>query len=190
MTMTEPETWVDAYGDRLFRYALSRVRDEGAAEDLVQETLLAAFKSRERFKGESSELTWMTGILRNKLFELYRRQAKEAPLGSPDEEPDPEDEFFGARHWTESAAPRDWGGEPARRAESAEFAAALRRCLDALSAGPARAFVLREMEGAAPEDAAEALGVSPGHLAVLLYRARMRLRRCLEKNHFAPEAAA
>lgn len=189
MTMTEPSTWVDAYGDRLFRYALSRVRDEGAAEDLVQDTLLAAFKSRERFKGESSELTWMTGILRNKLFELYRRQAKESPLGRAEEDEDPESEFFGARHWTASAAPRDWGGEPARRAESAEFAAALRRCLDALSAGPARAFVLREMEGAAPEDAAEALGVSPGHLAVLLYRARMRLRRCLEKNHFAPEAA-
>lgn len=190
MTMTEPETWVDAYGDRLFRYALSRVRDEGAAEDLVQETLLAAFKSRERFKGESSELTWMTGILRNKLFELYRRQAKETPLAPSDEDSDPESEFFGARHWTASAAPSDWGGEPARKAESAEFSAALRDCLDALSAGPARAFVLREMEGAAPEEAAEALGVSSGHLAVLLYRARMRLRRCLEKNHFAPEAAA
>jgi RNA polymerase sigma-70 factor (ECF subfamily) len=186
---TEPSTWVDAYGDRLFRYALSRVRDEGAAEDLIQDTFLAAFKSRDRFKGDSSELTWMTGILRNKIFELYRRQAKDAPLLPSDEEVDPESEFFDGRHWSASAAPRDWGGEPARSAESAEFSVALRRCLDALSANVARAFILREMEGVAPKEAAEALGVDPGHLAVLLYRARMRLRRCLEKNHFSPEAA-
>jgi RNA polymerase sigma-70 factor (TIGR02943 family) len=187
---TDPSTWVDAYGDRLFRYARSRVHDDGAAEDLVQEVFLAAFKSRDRFKDESSELTWMTGILRNKIFELYRRQAKEAPLLPSDEESDPLVDFFDDRHWKGSAAPRDWGGEPARKAESAEFSVALRKCLDALSAGVARAFILREMEGLAPKDAADTLGVSPGHLAVLLYRARLRLRRCLEKNHFAPEPAA
>lgn len=187
---TDPTTWVDAYGDRLFRYALSRVRDAGSAEDLVQETLLAALESRGRFKGESSELTWMTGILRNKIFEFYRRQAREVPLLPSDEDADPQSEFFDARHWKSSQAPRHWGGEPARKAESAEFAAALRKCLDALSSGVARAFILREMEGLAPAETAAALGVTPGHLAVLLYRARLRLRRCLEKNHFAPEAAA
>jgi RNA polymerase sigma-70 factor (TIGR02943 family) len=187
---TEPSTWVDAYGDRLYRYALSRVRDEGSAEDLVQETLLAAFKSRDRFKGESSELTWMTGILRNKIFELYRRQAREVPLAPAGDDDGPETEFFDARHWAASAAPRDWGGEPALKAESAEFSAALRKCLGALAPNAARAFILREMEGLAPRDAAEALGVAPGHLAVLMYRARLRLRRCLEKSLFAPEASS
>ena len=186
---TEPSSWVDAYGDRLFRYALSRVRDEGSAEDLIQDTLITAFKSRERYKGESSELTWMTGILRNKIFEFYRRQAKETPLLPSDEEMEPESEFFDGRHWAASAAPRDWGGEPARKAESSEFSVALRKCLSALSENAARAFILREMEGVSPKEAADALGVAPGHLAVLMYRARMRLRRCLEKNHFAPEAA-
>lgn len=187
MPTSDPATWVDAHGDRLFRYALSRVRDEGAAEDLIQETFLAAFKSRDRFKGDSSELTWMTGILRNKIFEFYRRQAKEVPLLPSDEETDPLNEFFDGRHWTASAAPRDWGGEPAKSAESAEFAAALRACLGALTKNVARAFILREMEDVEPKEAAAALGVEPGHLAVLLYRARMRLRRCLENNHFAPE---
>jgi RNA polymerase sigma-70 factor (ECF subfamily) len=187
---SDPSTWVDAHGDRLFRYALSRVRDASSAEDLLQETFLAALKSRDRFKGDSSELTWMTGILRNKIFEFYRRQAKDVPLLSSDEDTDRESEFFDGRHWSASAAPRDWGGEPARKAETAEFSAALRKCLDALSRNTARAFILREMEGVAAKDAAETLGVAPGHFAVLLYRARMRLRRCLERNHFAPEAAA
>lgn len=184
MPAADPSTWVDAYGDRLYRYALSRVRDEGAAEDLVQETFLAALKSRDRFKGESSELTWMTGILRNKIFELYRRQAKDVPLA--DENDDPESSFFDGRHWSPAEAPKEW---PAEKAEAAEFAAALRRCLDALTKNVARAFVLREMEGVAPDEAAAALGVAPAHLAVLMYRARMRLRKCLERGHFAPGGA-
>jgi len=187
--MTDPSTWVDAYGDRLFRYALSRVRDEGSAEDLIQDVFITALKSRDRYKGESSELTWMTGILRNKIFEFYRRQAKEVPLLPSDEDAGPEAEFFSGRHWISSSAPRDWGGEPARKAESAEFSAALKKCLDALTQNVARAFILREMEGVPPQDAAAALGIAPAHLAVLLYRARLRLRRCLERSHFAPEAA-
>ena len=180
---SDPSTWVDAHGDRLFRYAISRVRDESAAEDLIQDTLLAALKSRDKFQGNSSELTWMTGILRNKIFEHYRRQAKDVPLADDD---DRESSFFEGRHWSLAEAPREW---PQAKAESAEFSAVLRKCLDALTAPVARAFVLREMEGLPASDTATALGVAPGHLAVLLYRARMRLRRCLENNHFAPGAA-
>ncbi|MDE2141374.1 MAG: sigma-70 family RNA polymerase sigma factor [Elusimicrobia bacterium] len=187
--ISDPSTWVDAHGDRLFRYALSRLRDERAAEDLIQDTFLAAFKAREKFRGDSSELTWMTGILRNKIFELLRKQAKEVPLTGPDEDCDREEALFDGRHWRADAAPRDWGNDPHRKAETAEFSAALRSCLDALTPGVARAFVLREMEGMGHQESAEALGVPPGRLAVLLYRARMRLRRCLERGYFAPEAA-
>ncbi|MDX6770760.1 MAG: sigma-70 family RNA polymerase sigma factor [Elusimicrobiota bacterium] len=187
--LSDPSGWPDAHGDRLYRYALSRVRDESAAEDLVQETLLTAYKSRDRFKGESSELTWLTGILRFKIFEFYRRQAKEVPLGF-DEGDDRESELFeGGRHWRPEQAPRDWGADPVRAAEGAEFFAALRACLDALTPAAARAFTLREMEGVEHHEAAEAIGVAPGHLAVLLYRARMRLRRCLERGYFVRGAA-
>ncbi|MFI5347650.1 MAG: sigma-70 family RNA polymerase sigma factor [Elusimicrobiota bacterium] len=187
--ISEPSTWVDAHGDRLFRYALSRIRDERAAEDLIQDVFVVAFKSRDKFKGDSSELTWMIGILRNKIFEHLRKQAREVPLSSPDEDDDREEASFDGRHWSAAAAPRDWGGDPHQKAESAEFSAALRGCLDALTPGVARAFVLREMEGLGHQESAEALGVPPGRLAVLLYRARMRLRRCLERGYFAPEAA-
>ncbi len=187
--ISDPSTWVDAHGDRLFRYALSRIRDERAAEDLIQDTLIVAFKSKDKFKGESSELTWMIGILRNKIFEHLRKQSREVPLTTPDEDEGREESFFDGRHWSAEAAPRDWGNEPQDKAETAEFSAALRNCLDALTPGVARAFVLREMEGLGHHESAEALGVPPGRLAVLLYRARMRLRRCLERGYFAPEAA-
>jgi RNA polymerase sigma-70 factor (ECF subfamily) len=188
--ISDPATWVDAHGDRLFRYALSRIRDERAAEDLIQDTLVTAFKARDKFQGNSTELTWMIGILRNKIFEHLRRQAREVPLDVSEEGDEREDASFdGTGHWSSAAAPADWGGEPHRTAESAEFSAALKSCLDALTPNVARAFVLREMEGVEHRECAQAMGVPPGRLAVLLYRARMRLRRCLEKNHFAPEAA-
>jgi RNA polymerase sigma-70 factor (ECF subfamily) len=191
--ISDPVTWVDAHGDRLFRYALSRIRDERAAEDLVQETLLSAFQSRGKFRGESSELTWMTGILRNKIFEHLRRQTREVPLGPSlegEEGDDREADLFDSTgHWKQAFAPADWGGEPQKKAESAEFSAALNSCLDALTPSVARAFVLREMEGVEHRACADAMGVPPGRLAVLLYRARLRLRRCLERSLFAPEAA-
>ena len=187
--MTDPAGWVDAYGDRLFRYALSRLRDERAAEDLVQDALVTALKARASFQGRSSELTWMTGILRNKIFEHLRRQSREASLGLG-EDGDRESALFAEDgHWRPESAPGDWGGDPRRLAENAEVAAALRVCLGGLTPGVARAFVLREMEGLAHREAAEALGVPPGRLAVLLYRARMRLRRCLERGLLAAEAA-
>jgi RNA polymerase sigma-70 factor (ECF subfamily) len=191
VSLSDPAGWVDAHGDRLFRYALSRLRDARAAEDLVQETLVTAFGSRDRFKGESSELTWMTGILRNKIFEHLRRQAREVAVGTGAEDDGAREDglFAPDGHWAGATAPADWGGDPRARAESAEFADALRACLDALTAQVARAFVLREMEGVGHHECAEALGVPPSHLAVLLYRARMRLRRCLERGYFAPEAA-
>ncbi len=187
--ISDPATWVDAHGDRLFRYALSRIRDERAAEDLVQDALVAAFKSKDKFLGNSSELTWMIGILRNKIFEHLRRQSREVPLETVEDEDRESGLFDGTGHWKAAVAPADWGGEPHRRAESAEFSAALKNCLGALTPNVARAFVLREMEGVEHRECAEAMGVPPGRLAVLLYRARMRLRRCLERNHFAPEAA-
>ena len=188
--ISDPATWVDVHGDRLFRYALSRIRDERAAEDLVQEALITAFTAREKFAGQSAELTWMIGILRNKIFEHLRKQSREAPpISGKDEDQREEANFDNGRHWKPEFEPRDWGPEPQRSAESAEFAAALKKCLEALSPAVSRAFVLREMEGVEPGRCAQALGVPPNHFAVLLYRARMRLRRCLEKNHFAPEAA-
>ena len=67
-----PERWVDEHGD-LYRYALVRVRRTEVAEDLVQETLLAAVRSREKFGGRSSERSWLVGILKNKIVDYYRK---------------------------------------------------------------------------------------------------------------------
>ena len=76
----DPERWVDQYGDYLFRFALSRLPDSAVAEDLVQETFLAALHARENFKGRSSVTTWLTGILKHKIIDHFRKESREQPV--------------------------------------------------------------------------------------------------------------
>ena len=82
--MSDPETWVDQYGDYLFRYALTRLQDSAAAEDLVQETFLAALNARENFEGRSSVTTWLTGILKHKLIDHLRKESREQSVKDVD----------------------------------------------------------------------------------------------------------
>ena len=72
-----PENWVDEYGDYLYRYALSRVKDPIIAEDLVQETFLAALKARHNFQGRSTARTWMIAILKHKIVDYIRQKVRE-----------------------------------------------------------------------------------------------------------------
>ena len=75
--LDKPETWVDKYGDLLYRYALSRIKDPSTAEDLVQETFLAALKARRTFRGRSSARTWLIAILKHKIVDHIRKRVRE-----------------------------------------------------------------------------------------------------------------
>jgi len=180
---TDPAEWVDRYGDYLFRYAMLRLRDRSTAEDLVQETFLAALKDFGSFTGKSSESTWLVGILKHKIIDHFRHQAREAPLGENDlrEHPDPSS-FDGSGHWT--SGPADWGGNPADLYREKKFLDQLAKCLSGLSPNHANAFTLREIEGADTGEICKVLNVTETNLWVILHRARMLLRRCLEANWF------
>ncbi|HEY6097505.1 MAG TPA: sigma-70 family RNA polymerase sigma factor [Candidatus Deferrimicrobium sp.] len=143
----DPSAWVDRYGDYLFRFAMLRLRNRTAAEDLVQETFLAALKDRGSFSGNSSESTWLVGILKHKIADHFRRQVREVPLGDNvlRELPDPSP-FDGSGHWT--SGPTDWGGNPADLYRERKFLDQLAECLSGLSRNHANAFTLREIDGA------------------------------------------
>ena len=68
-----PAQWPDRYGDELYRFALSRVSDDNAAEELVQDTFLSALDGLVAFRGEASKRTWVFVILRRKIIDHYRR---------------------------------------------------------------------------------------------------------------------
>ena len=179
----DPSAWVDQYGDYLFRYAMLRSRDRSTAEDLVQETFLAALKDHSSFSGRSSESTWLVGILKHKIADHFRHQAREAPPGDDDlRDPPGPSPFDGSGHWT--SGPADWGGNPADLYREKKFLDQLTKCLSGLPPNHANAFTLREIEGTDTGEICKVLNVTETNLWVILHRARMLLRRCLEANWF------
>ena len=184
----DPERWVEVYGDVLFGFAAARVRDRATAQDLVQETFLAAIKASESFAGRFTERSWLFGILRNKLADHYRLQYREVAVA--DLEPSlPEEQVafgtsgLGKDGWVMKLAPKGWE-TPDGTLISKEFHDVLRSCLSRLPDKVAQVFRLREIDGASSEEICKDLGVSPNNLWVMLHRARMGLRRCLEVHWF------
>ena len=190
----EPQLWLTRFGDELYRFALGRVADADTAQDLVQETLVSALGALDSFRGQASERTWLFVILKRKIIDHYRRQARSpfVPLGlAPDQAP--EAEFFRPAdgHWHPDQSPSPWavGGEDGRgdtALEQQEFQQVLKSCQQRLSAQHLAVFVLRFVEELPAEDICQELGLSPSNYWVIVHRAKLQLRRCLEKNWFQP----
>ena len=188
--MTESAADIEKHRAYLYRYALLQVRDANRAEDVVQETLLAAIEGGERYAGRASVKTWLTGILKHKIIDLFRKQSRETQV--PDT-PDGEDEreftdryFDQARtdHW--HTFPPTWQ-DPVRSFEQKRFWEAFERCNTRLPDQTARVFAMRELMGMDTGDICKELGISSTNCWVILYRARMNLRECLEATWFGPE---
>ena len=179
----DPETWVDQYGDYLYRFALSRLQDNDAAEDLVQETFLAALHARENFKGRSSVTTWLTGILKHKIIDHLRKESRNQPVEDVEPFTASLDDLFDEKgKW--KVGPSKWTANPTELYERKEFWRILKQCLSGLSGRLAQIFRLRELEELSTEEICKVFNISATNLWVILYRARMLLRRCLEINWF------
>jgi RNA polymerase sigma-70 factor (ECF subfamily) len=179
----DPANWVDQHGDYLFHFALARVRQRAAAEDLVQETFLGALGSKGRFVGGASERTWLVGILKRKIVDHLRRKGRERPATDQTADDSWAEGVFDDRgHW--KRRPGGWGSDPAAAFERQEFWTIFTRCLGKLPGRLADAFTLREVEGLDSHEVCKVLEVSANNLWVMLHRARLRLLRCLEDNWF------
>ena len=183
----DAEAWVERYGDLLFRQALFRVGRREVAEDLVQEVFLAAWKSRDQYAGRASEKTWLMQILRHKVADYYRRQTPEERGEFGDLEQFERSQFqeggWQGAHWAAGATPKPWM-LPWQRLERAEFWQAVSDCTGRLPPKVARIFLLRDVDELETDEICSALGIKTAHLFVLLHRARLAMRRCLELNWF------
>jgi len=180
----DPSTWVDAHGDALYRFALLRVKDAHVAEDLVQETFISALEGLGAFKGGSSVRTWLVGILKHKIIDHFRKNAREIVSSDLTAlEGETEDDTFNRwEQWRRS--PSSWGDSPDNVLEDKEFWTVFVRCLEGLPESFRRAFALRELDGLHTEEICKVLGVTATNLWVMLHRARGKLRNCLEDNWF------
>ena len=185
----DPTIWVDEHGDYLFRYALMRLRDETLAEDLVQETLLAAIQSIKSYGGKATEKTWLTSILKHKIIDYYRKSGRETPLDETVLNLSEFDKLFERtdewnNHWNRQLAPTDWNMSPEAVFEQSEFFEVLQNCMTKLPEKVAGVFALREMDGLESTEICEILALSSSNFWVIMHRARMSLRRCIELNWF------
>ncbi len=183
-----PASWVDEHGDMLFRFAVMRLRDESLAEDMVQETLLSAIQSLQSYGGKSTERTWLTGILKHKIIDHYRKNSKEIQITDEDTDLSGVDHFFERPdkwdgHWAISLRPVDPEQSPEQVMERNEFWD-VEGCLAALPECVASVFTLREMDGLTSEEICDVLSLSASNFWVIMHRARMQLRRCVEIKWF------
>jgi len=175
----DPEKWVDQYGDYLFRFALTRIRNPSSAEELVQETFLGALIAKKKFNGYSSEKTWLTGILKHKIVDFYRKKSKEQAFEDIEFVADVDKSFFDDKgRWR--IGPAKWAVNPVKTYEQKEFLKLLDSCLSELPRRLAAAFIFRDIDGFSTKEICAILNISNNNCWVMLYRARMHLRRCLE----------
>jgi len=177
-----PQVWLQEHGDYLYRYALSRLHDEERAADILQDTLLAAWKAHERFQGQSSLRTWLVGIMKHKIIDLIRKEIRTRKIADGLEH-DPT-----SRHFSEQGEwqrhPSAWIDNPESRCGDAQFRQNLQLCLSHLPEKQRMVFESRELHGHESEDICKAHDITPTHLHVLMHRARLSLQACLQKHGF------
>ena len=172
---TAPDEWVATHGDYLFNFAIGQVRDTSVAEDLVQETFLAAFKGRHRFTGQSSERTWLVGILRHKICDHLRHTCRERSVRADVPASRGDDEAWEeAVMWLHDVAAECQ--TPNRRLELGEFRMNLETALGKLPPRVAQVFQLYEVEERPNNEVCQRLNISESNLWVMLHRARKQLR--------------
>ena len=182
----DPATWVDSHGEYLYRFALLRVRDRDAAEELVQDAFLAALTARHSFRGNCSERSWLTAILKRKAIDWLRAKVRRRATRVPQPDRWMDAQFTRSGKW--KAKPDEWSADaPGHSLMRNDFRAALAGCLDRLPTRLRQAFILRHVDERVAEEVCKAIGASETNLWVMLHRARLRLWRCLSVKWFGKE---
>lgn len=184
-----PEKWIEKYGDALYAFAMMRLRRQEVAEDLVQDTFVSAYKAKETFLANASEKTWLISILKRKIIDYYRKKSTQNELNIFDKDSDDDvmNHFFdnnAGGHWAEGGQPKQWGKDFETTVESTEFQQILQKCLGKLPQKSAAAFTLKNMDDLSSEEICKELDITPSNYWVLMHRAKLQLRECLEKNWF------
>lgn len=174
-----PNEWVKKYADALYAYTVVRVSDTGIAEDIVQDTFLSAWKARDSYQGQASEKNWLYAICKNKIIDHYRKQSRNIVQLSNKEEGLYFDEV---EHWSQEAHPKEWGMDYDQPVETKEFYSVLNMCKEKLKDIQQAVFVMKYMEDLDADEICKALNITSSNYWVLVHRAKLHLRKCMEKN--------
>lgn len=180
-----PHRWVSRYADYLYTYAAFRINDQDLARDLVQETFLAALERKEKFEGKSTEKTWLTAILKNKIVDVYRSKSKGSTkeVGSTGAE-DTDTDFFDRNdgHWNDQHRPAELGIEQPDALENKEFRRILQACMKKLPALWLSVFSMKHIDDEPSEMICSELKLTSSNFWIIIHRTKVNLRSCLQKN--------
>jgi RNA polymerase sigma-70 factor (TIGR02943 family) len=175
--------WADSYTDYLLAFAMNRLKDKQMSEDMVQETFLKGLTKLTLFKGNSSELTWLTSILKNNIYDLLRRNSRQERLDDLSFAEDSDDEYFeknGA--WKQQTRPGFWHHEKMDGLERKELFHIFEICLGHLPDQWASVFSMKHLDDEESEIICKELKISSSNLWTIMHRAKLKLRSCMEKK--------
>ncbi len=175
----EPKLWIEKHGNYLYNFAMSRLSSKDLAEDLLQETFLAAYRNKDRFHGDSNERTWLTSILKRKIFDYYRRKFRSKEQLVEFDSPFIQDEFMHGR-WKENRVPHPWDMDEDWSSDE-EVMKFVRLCISYLPEKWKAVFSLKHVEQADNKEIQKELQISESNIWVILHRSRLKLRECIEK---------
>ena len=187
----DPSRWIEQYADVLFSYTFGRINRRDVAEDLVQDTFLSALKAKDTFRNESSEKTWLIAILKRKIIDYYRKKSTQNELNTLDR--DNKDDFInhffesGGQqdgHWTNAAAPTPWNNDFETSVNRDEFQLVLKNCLGKLPEKWSAVFTMKNMDDLDSDEICKELQIAPSNYWVIMHRAKLQLRECMEMNWF------
>lgn len=192
MNELNPKNWVKDYAEYLFHFALQRVNDKETAEDLVQETFLSAYKANETFRGQASEKTWLTGILKNKIIDYYRKASTrfQKNVSSLDTAWDSDENQSEEKIWSkmqqDNANFESVLLSPTQIHENKELQNVIFNCFDKLPElwnSITRMKLIDDME---TEEISNVFSLSKNNVWVIYHRAKLQLRICIEQNWIKP----
>jgi len=175
----DPNKWVDLYSDYLFNFTIVRVSDVEIAKDLISETFLAGLKSKDNFKGEASERTWLISILKRKIIDHYRKinskkGKAEVRMSYNDEESEGD--------WLEERVSDPFDRTAEDTMENEELGLAILNCLGTLNEKQATIFKMKTIDNFDTEAICNEYNITASNLWVIIHRARKAMADCLEKT--------
>ena len=177
-----PNKWIVLYADYLYNYAITRVDDQDVAKDLVQETFFSGIKGKDNFRGQAAERTWLVSILKRKIIDHYRKV--NSAKGQKEVRMNFYEEGKKKGNWIEEKVPQAWGNDAEKKIENSELKDALDACINNLPEKYRMVFLLKTVQKYETEEICNELGITASNLWVIIHRARMQLRNCMEEKWF------